>query len=250
MKKAFLPGLFVVLLSYVFFKAIEIPSMPVGGWTEEGWEELRETYQELVDSGLEKGGSFAVHFRGRIVAHIWAGCKNFFCSDVWRTDTTALMHSSTQLFGALCLAIMADHGHLNLQERVATYWPEFAANGKAAVTIKQLLSHQAGLVGVEPGLTLEELKETGPKVGERLAEQKPAWPPGSETHYHALTMGLYMDELFRRVDPKGRSCSTFLEREIFEPMGLDIKVRILFYLLSTTVLSAIINFVLFLFKIM
>lgn len=224
MKKLLVPCLLVLLLSYVLFKALEIPSLPVSGWVEEGWEELREAYQELVDSGLEKGSSFAVHLRGRLVAHLWAGCKNFFCTDVWRTDTTVLMHSSTHLLGAVCLAVMADRGRLNYSERVAAYWPEFAANGKAAVTVEQLLSHRAGLIGVEPGLTLEELKEGGPLVGQRLAEQRPAWEPGSQVHYHPMSLGLYMDELFRRVDPKARSCATFLEREVVPPLGLDLKV--------------------------
>lgn len=215
----------VIVVAFFVFKACETPYPTIEGYTAEGFEGLRDAYKEVFKRKLDKGSTFAAYHEGRLVAHLWAGCKDFFCTEKWQEDTTAIIHSSTKFLGALALAVMADRGHLDYKERVAKYWPEFAANGKEAVTVDQLLSHQAGLVGVEPGLTLEELMENGPTFGARLAQQKPYWTPGTEAHYHALTIGMYMEELFRRVDPNGRGAVEFLQKEVFDPLGLDIKVR-------------------------
>ena len=83
--------------------------------------------------------------------------------------------------------------------RSASYWPEFAQKGKGAVTVRQLLSHQAGLNGVDGGFTTEELLAHEP-LAERLAAQRPLWHPGAGVEYHAVTLGTLADELVRRID--------------------------------------------------
>ncbi len=103
---------------------------------------------------------------------------------------------------------------------MADYWPEFAQGGKDAVTVRQLLSHQAGLSAIRPLLTLDDLADPS-KMSAKLAAQVPAWTPGTRHGYHALTLGWYEGELIRRADPAGRSLGRFFAEEIAKPLGLD-----------------------------
>jgi len=89
---------------------------------------------------------------------------------------------------------------------VARYWPEFAQNGKAAITVRQLLGHEAGLVWLE-GLSVDKVKDLD-GLARALARQRPAWPPGTRHGYHAMTIGLYMQELVRRAGFHPVTCST------------------------------------------
>jgi len=100
--------------------------------------------------------------------------------------------------------------------------PQFAAGGKADVTVRVALSHQAGLVGVEPQLTIDEMLDH-PAVAARLADAVPAWRPGKAHGYHALTIGTLMDELTRRT--VGVPVADFFRAEIGDPRGIDVYIR-------------------------
>jgi CubicO group peptidase (beta-lactamase class C family) len=111
-------------------------------------------------------------------------------------------------------------GWLDYEAPVASYWPEFAQNGKAAVTVRQLLGHEAGLVLLDEQLTIEALRDLD-YVARVLARAKPAWPPGTRHGYHTMTLGLYMQELIRRVDPGHRTLGRVFHEEIAVPLGLE-----------------------------
>ena len=102
---------------------------------------------------------------------------------------------------------------------VAKYWPEFAANGKDAITVRQVLSHQAGLPLVDGDFTLDEALVVGRRWSAQLAAQAPIWEPGTKHGYHMRTFGWLVGELVRRVD--GRTIGQFLRDEIAAPLGLD-----------------------------
>jgi CubicO group peptidase (beta-lactamase class C family) len=118
------------------------------------------------------------------------------------------------------VAVAASKGYLSYDAKVSDYWPEFAQAGKAAVTVRQLLAHQAGLPVVKPPLTLQELADP-PKMSAKLAAQVPAWTPGTRHGYHGITLGWYEGELIRRTDPAGRSLGRFFAEEIARPLELD-----------------------------
>jgi CubicO group peptidase (beta-lactamase class C family) len=103
---------------------------------------------------------------------------------------------------------------------VTDYWPEFAQRGKDSVTVRQLLSYQAGLAVVSPPLTLDEYADPS-KVSAKLAAQKPAWTPGTRHGYHPWGLGPYLTELIRRTDPAGRTLGKFFAEEIAKPLGPD-----------------------------
>lgn len=118
-----------------------------------------------------------------------------------------------------CMAVLVERGMLDLDARVAHYWPEFAQAGKGGITVRQALSHQAGLVDVEGGLDWAEVLDDAAGA-RRLAAQRPLWHPGIAHGYHALTLGIIMGELSRRID--GRSLQVFFDEEIRAPRNLDV----------------------------
>ena len=105
------------------------------------------------------------------------------------------------------------------------YWPEFDQQGKEKITVRQLLSHQAGLFALNARLD-KDLVSDFDRLAAVLAQEKPAWEPGSRQAYHALTLGFYEGELIRRVDPKHRSLGQFFQDEIATPLGLDFYIRL------------------------
>ena len=120
---------------------------------------------------------------------------------------------------ALCLLMLADRGKLDYDRPVADYWPEFGAHGKQAITVRDLLNHRAGLAIVDEPLPLEDWCRAE-RVGPVLARQRPAWKPGSDQGYGAISAGAYAAELFRRV--AGRSVGRFFAEEVARPLGTDV----------------------------
>jgi CubicO group peptidase (beta-lactamase class C family) len=131
-----------------------------------------------------------------------------------------VVHSTTKGVSAMALAVANARGWLDYDAPVARYWPEFAQAGKEAVTVRQLLGHEAGLVWLDEELSIDRLRDFD-DVARVLARQKPVWTPGTRHGYHAATIGLYMQELIRRVDPAHRTLGRFFHEEIAAPLGLD-----------------------------
>ena len=127
-------------------------------------------------------------------------------------------YSVTKNTIGLSVGLLVERGDLDLDERVSHYWPEFAAKGKGAVTVRQLLSHQAGLPQATPSLSWEELLDHHAGA-ERLAASWPFWHPGGAFGYHAITIGNLGDELVYRVT--GRTLHEFYEQEIRAPHDVD-----------------------------
>ena len=128
--------------------------------------------------------------------------------------------STTKGMAAMTMAVANARGWLDYDAPVARYWPEFAENGKAAITVRQILGHEAGLVLLDEKLTIEKLRDLD-YLARLLARQKPAWPPGTRHGYHTITLGLYMQELLRRVDPAHRTLGRFFHDEIAMPLKLE-----------------------------
>jgi CubicO group peptidase (beta-lactamase class C family) len=187
----------------------------VKGTTAAGFEEAAAEFSRLLATESDARGQFCAFLDGRQVADLWAG------DDVGPDDLQGVF-SSTKGISAICVALLIQRGVLDLDEPVARYWPQFAAGGKSTVTVRMALSHQAGLVGVEPQLSLAEMTDH-PEVARRLAVAVPAWRPGKAHGYHALTIGTLMDELTRRT--VGVPIAHFFRAEIGEPRGIDAYIQ-------------------------
>ena len=136
-----------------------------------------------------------------------------------------VVHSATKGLAAMTLAIAHSRGWLDYEERVATYWPEFAQQGKEKITVRQLLAHQAGLFAFDEPVDRSVVADLD-RLAAVMARHKPAWEPGTRQAYHALTLGFYEGELMRRVDPRHRTLGQFFQDEIAAPLGEDVYIRL------------------------
>ena len=136
-----------------------------------------------------------------------------------------LVYSATKGLAAMTLAVAHSRGWLDYEERVCTYWPGFAQQGKETITVRQLLAHQAGLFAFDEPVDRSVVADLD-RLAVVLARQKPAWEPGTRQAYHAISLGYYESELLRRVDPQHRSLGQFFQDEIATPLGLDFYIRL------------------------
>jgi CubicO group peptidase (beta-lactamase class C family) len=192
----------------------------IGGDVDEGYGKVADVFRRNFSSGQEVGAAVAVYRDGRKVVDLWGGFRNGITHAPWEQDTLVNVFSTTKGVASLTVAVAASRGLISYDAKVADYWPEFAQAGKDAITVRQLLSHQAGLSAIDPPLTLGDLADPM-KMSAKLAAQAPAWTPGTRHGYHVVTLGWYEGELIRRADPAGRSLGQFFADEIAEPLGLD-----------------------------
>lgn len=152
------------------------------------------------------------------VVDLWAGSADRERGRPWQRDTRALVFSSTKGITAAVVHRLLESGALELEAPVARYWPEFAANGKAGITLRDVLTHRAGLAAVDGELTLEQVLAWHP-VCAAIAAQRPNWPPGSAHGYHVRSYGWILGEIVRRAT--GMTLGELFRREFAEPLGLD-----------------------------
>lgn len=200
-------------------------SIRVEGHVSPGFEPVREAFAENFDKRHELGGACCIYHHGEKVVDIWGGVRNKATGEPWEEDTMVIVYSTTKGLAAMTLALAHSRGWLDYEERVSTYWPEFAQQGKEAITVRQLLSHQAGLFAFDEPVDRSVIADLD-RLAAVLARQKPAWEPGTRQAYHAITLGYYESELLRRIDPRHRSLGQFFQDEIATPLGLDFYIRL------------------------
>jgi CubicO group peptidase (beta-lactamase class C family) len=182
---------------------------------------LREALDTQLSSGEELGASICVTVDGEPVVDIWGGHTDTERTSEWERDTIVNVFSITKTMTALSALLLVDRGSLDLGAKVAHYWPEFAANGKADIEIRHLLAHTSGVGGWELPLELADIYDHESSV-KRLAEQTPWWEPGTASGYHALNYGHLIGEVIRRVD--GRTLGCFFAEELAGPLGADFHI--------------------------
>jgi CubicO group peptidase (beta-lactamase class C family) len=191
----------------------------VGGFVAPGWEPVKAAFEKNFELGEELGASAAVYHRGAKVVDIWGGSFDQSGDRPYDDSTLQLMFSTTKGIVAIAVAMCVQRGLIDYHEKVATYWPEFAAHGKGGATVAQLLSHQCGLIAPDGPVTMADALDWK-TITAMLADTKPDWPIGTGHGYHALTFGWLAGELIRRTD--GRSPGQFLADEIAGPLGVDL----------------------------
>ena len=202
-----------------------VASPTVEGYVSRGFETVREAFAENFARRGELGGACAAYQRGEKIVDLWGGIRNRQTGESWERDTMVVVHSATKGLAAMTLAVAHSRGWLDYDERVATYWPEFAQHGKETITVRQLLAHQAGLFAFDEPVDRSVVADLD-LLAMVLARQKPTWEPGTRQAYHALTLGFYEGELLRRVDPRHRSLGRFFHDEIAAPLGEDVYIRL------------------------
>jgi CubicO group peptidase (beta-lactamase class C family) len=183
------------------------------GLVAPGFERVGEAFHaaQADDSG---GAQLCVYQQGGIVVDLWAGRD-------YGPDTLAVLMSCTKAVVALCVHRLAEQGRLDVEAPIARHWPEFAAAGKADVTLAHVLSHSAGLPGFDPaaGVDVDAMLDFE-RCASALAAQAPLWRPGGAFAYHAITYGYLVGEVVRRAT--GQSIGAWFDAEIARPLGLDL----------------------------
>lgn len=197
----------------------------IHGDVSAGFSSVRTVFAENFSRRNELGAACCVYHRGRKVVDLWGGIRNPATGEPWDEDTMVLVYSATKGLAAMVMAIAHSRGWLDYDERVSTYWPEFAQRGKDKITVRQLLAHQAGLFAFDEPVDSGVVADLD-RLAAVLARQKPAWEPGERQAYHAITLGFYQGELLRRIDPQHRTLGQFFADEIAAPLGLDLYIRL------------------------
>ena len=195
----------------------------VQGEHDERFAALRREFQHFLDTGEELGASLAVVHKGELVVDLWGGWADSEGSQPWLADTITATWSVTKTMTALAALVLVDRGELDVYSPVARYWPEFAANGKADIEVRHVLSHTSGVSGWEPPFVPENVYDWDRSTS-MLAAQAPWWEPGTASGYHDTTYGHLVGEIVRRIT--GTSIGTFFATEIARPLRADFQIGV------------------------
>jgi CubicO group peptidase (beta-lactamase class C family) len=178
-------------------------------------QRLESLFQENFEKFGELGAAVSVWQNGKPIIDLYGGFREAHRKKPWIADTLVLVWSATKGIGSACVLHALQEGKIELDRRVAEFWPEFARAGKDKITLAQLLSHQAGLCALDRRVDVLDYDA----VVRALEIQEPLWPPGTAHGYHARTFGFFLDELVRRIT--GRTLSEYWQEHFARPLQLD-----------------------------
>jgi len=190
----------------------------VHGFCDERFASIRDLFCAGLERGIDEGASYAVALNGQLVVDLWGGYRDLARTKPWEAETVVGVASTSKVIVAIATLMLWDRDLLDLDEPIATYWPGFARNGKAAVTPRQVLLHNSGLPGFGCAPTFDESFDLDRMAG--VIERAALWyEPGTVTCYHSGTFGYILGELVRRVS--ALPFAQFVSEEITEPLGAD-----------------------------
>ena len=203
--------------------------MIISGTVEKGFEPVRQLYELNMQTLAERNTQLCIYVGEQRVVDLWASAID----DVgFSPDSLVNVFSSGKSLESIMLAMLADQGLLDFSQPIAEYWPEFAQNGKDTITVADLMRHEAGLAAFDETLPVESLHPENLRsnaVGQVIERQQPIWPAGGEANrreYHSISRGWVANEIFRRVEPQGRTMGQFLQEEIARPLDIDVNINV------------------------
>ncbi|MGH7982007.1 MAG: serine hydrolase domain-containing protein [Candidatus Udaeobacter sp.] len=178
-------------------------------------QRLKPLFLENFEKFGELGATVSVWQNGKPITDLYGGFRDVHREEPWAADTLVLVWSATKAIGSACVLHALQEHNIDISERVAEFWPEFAQGGKEEITLAQLLSHQAGLCALDRRVDVLDYDA----VIRALEAQTPLWPPGTAHGYHARTFGFLLDELVRRI--AGNTLSDYWQENFARPLNLD-----------------------------
>lgn len=192
--------------------------MQIQGHFDLRFEAVKALFEQQLTDGQFRGAAVCVQIGGETVLDLWGGMADNEGQQPWQQDTLVNLFSCTKTFAAVAILQLVESGKLGLDEPVAKVWPAFGAHGKGGITLRHLLSHQAGLPAIRTPLPPEALYDWD-RMAAALAAEEPWWTPGQAHGYAAITYGWLIGELLRRVD--GREAGEAIMARTARPLGLD-----------------------------
>ena len=181
---------------------------------------VKHAIDEMIGQGREVGLQVAAYLGGKLVVDTWGGVADPVSGRAVDGDTLFNVYSVTKAVAATALHIQADRGLIDYNAPVIRYWPEYGARGKQRTTVRDVLTHRAGVPQMPAGVTPEKMCDWDWMV-RSIAELEPIAEPGSRTLYLSMTFGWIVGELVRRTDPKRRSFGHFVRDELARPLGIE-----------------------------
>ncbi|PYK23572.1 MAG: esterase [Verrucomicrobia bacterium] len=179
-------------------------------------QRLKPLFQENFEKFGELGAAMSVWQNGRPIVDLYGGFRDAHREKPWTSDTLVLVWSATKGIGSACLLHALQEHNIDISQRVAEFWPEFAQASKEKITLAQLLSHQAALCALDRRVDVLDYDA----VIRALESQTPLSPPGTAHGYHARTFGFLLDELVRRI--AGKTLSDYWRENFAGPLNLDV----------------------------
>jgi len=203
-------------------------TMQIRGTVAPGFESVRRLFEHEMNTMAEQDAQLCVYHRGEMVVDLWATNSP---GGGFSPDSLVNVFSSGKSLEAIAVASLASRGLLDYDEKITHYWPEFGAAGKDGLTVADLMRHEAGLANFDTSIDLEDLFTENIKqnaVGRIIEGHAPNYEAagGGKRQYHALTRGWIVNELFRRVDPAGRTIGEYLREEVSGPLQADVVIGV------------------------
>lgn len=195
----------------------------VQGFVEDGFGRLMDVVVDNFERRGDVGSACTVLVSGRVVCDLWGGYADLGTRRPWDRNTTAVMFSCSKGVLAICAYLLVQEELLNLDEPVARYWPEFGQAGKEAITVRQAMSHRAGLPSLDRDLSRQDVIAWAPVIA-AIERQRPLFRPGDGHVYHAMTYGWVVGEVIRRIT--GQMPGRFFRAAIGDRLGLDIWIGV------------------------
>jgi CubicO group peptidase (beta-lactamase class C family) len=199
---------------------------PVQGAVAPGFESLKQVFERETQTMAEKNTQLCVYYKGERVVDLWRSAAN---EARFSPDSLVNVFSSGKSLETIAIASLVGRGLLDYRDRISDHWPEFEANGKREITVADLMRHEGGVAALDTSLEVEDLLRENVKrnrVGEVVERQRARFRQGNPREYHAITRGWIANELFRRVDPDGRTIGEFLREDISRPLDADVVIGV------------------------
>ena len=195
----------------------------IEGTVAPGFESVRQLYEHTMHTLAEENTQLCIYYKGKMVVDLWASATH---DSNFSADSIINVFSSGKSLEAIAIASLVGKGLLNYEDKITEHWPEFGAKGKSELSVAELMRHEAGLASFDTSLDLEDLHIANIKqnrIGCIIEQHPQKFGRGSagKREYHALTRGWIVNEVFRRVDPAGRTIGEFLRDDISRPLGAD-----------------------------
>lgn len=199
---------------------------PIQGTVAPGFESVKHLYAHNMHALAEKDTQLCIYHEDRKVVDLWATVED---DQDFSPDSLVNIFSSGKSLVAIAMASLVGKGLLSYDAKISEYWPEFGGNGKEELTVVELMRHEAGLSAFNVSLNPEDLLAENirkNKIGSIIETHPQSFPAGTDNprEYHGLTRGWIANEVFRRVDPAGRTIGEFLREEISAPLNVDVIV--------------------------
>ena len=202
--------------------------LTIDGTIDPKFRSIKRLFERDLSTLAERNAQLCIYVGDEKVVDLWGSAIG---DEAFHADSIVNVFSSGKSLEAIAIAYLVGQDLIKYSDKIVNHWPEFGQAGKQDLTIADLMRHEAGLaslsVSIEPEHLLpENIKQN--KVGEIIEQHAQFFKPGENTQreYHAVTRGWIVNELFRRVDPQGRTIGEFLQEEISQPLGASAQIGV------------------------